>query len=105
MNKLVWKEAATTAVKQYKSLSKACDAAKDAGCLNSEGMLFTAVWESFDSMLELVDPHGWIAWFIYGNNCGKDGKAVCSITLPSRSIKTINKLATFLVEIGEIEPQ
>jgi hypothetical protein len=56
----------------FERLNKACDKAIDAGCLNAEGELFSAIWDSFDTLTRVADTDKWIAWHLWENECGKN---------------------------------
>ena len=98
-----WSQVVETLVSKYKALNKACEAASKSGTLDPNGPLFEAIWSSFDSMLTLVDSDGWIAWYIYDNECGKKKlKASTGKNKPLLKIDTNSKLVNFLVEIKKI---
>lgn len=88
-----------TAINGYQRLSAACDAVRKVGALDVNGELWQAILAAQEDMLEIIDPDGWIHWYIYENDCGKrkmkagyDGKL--------RVIDTPAKLAK-LIEEGE----
>jgi hypothetical protein len=56
----------------FERLNKACDKAADAGCLDTEGELFSAIWDSFDALIWTIDTDMWIAWYLWENECGKN---------------------------------
>jgi hypothetical protein len=56
----------------FKRLNKACNKAADAGCLDTEGELFSAIWDSFDALIKLIDTDGWLEWHLWENECGKN---------------------------------
>jgi len=92
-----WVKTLETIIKHYKELDEACDKAIDAGCLDPNGPIFQSVWAAYDSLLNIIDKDGWIAWFIFDNHCGKkemkagfDGKL--------SKIRTIANLARLIVE-------
>ena len=98
-----WSQVVEILVSKYKALNKACEAASKSGTLDPNGPLFEAIWSSFDSMLTLVDSDGWIAWYIYDNECGKKKlKASTGKNKPLLKIDTNSKLVNFLVEIKKI---
>jgi len=98
-----WSQVVETLVSKYKALNKACEAASKSGTLDPNGPLFEAIWSSFDSMLNLIDPEGWIGWYIYDNECGKKKlKASTGKDKPLLKIDTNSKLVNFLVEIKKI---
>jgi hypothetical protein len=59
-------------VSAYKRLHEACEKAADAGCLGIEGELFSAIWDSFDALIWIIDTDMWIAWHLWENECGKN---------------------------------
>jgi hypothetical protein len=65
-----WEIKITSLVKDYKQLTACCDAASDAGALDTEGKLYTAIWIAYDNMLQHIDVAGWISWYIFDNDCG-----------------------------------
>jgi hypothetical protein len=98
-----WSEIVETSVSKYKALNKASEAANKSGTLDPNGPLFEVIWSSFESMLSLIDRDGWIAWYIYDNECGKKKlKASTGKDKPLLKIDTDLKLVKFLVEIEEI---
>ena len=65
-----WEIKITSLVEDYKQLTACCDAAYDAGALDPEGKLYTAIWNAYDNMLQHIDVAGWISWYIFDNDCG-----------------------------------
>lgn len=57
----------------YRRLNAAIDAAKNAGCIDIDGELFTAIHCAMDAHLEMIDADEWITWFVYENDCGASG--------------------------------
>jgi hypothetical protein len=76
INTLKWADKIGPVAEQYKNLSAACDAALFAGCLDPNGMFYTAIWEAFTSLVKLIDVDGWIDWFVYETECGARPKEV-----------------------------
>jgi hypothetical protein len=71
-----WEIKIASLVEDYKQLTACCDAAYDAGALDTDGKLFTAIWSAYDNMLQHIDVAGWISWYIFDNDCGaKEMKA------------------------------
>jgi hypothetical protein len=97
-----WKTLITAIVTDYKALDAACDAAIDAGCMDVNGPLFKAIWEAFERMLDRVDSNGWIAWFIYENQCGERGRIAVVMrngkAIKTRPIKTPLDLAKIITK-------
>ena len=65
-----WEIKITSLVEDYKELTACCDAAYDAGALDPEGKLNTAIWNAYDNMLQHIDVAGWISWYIFINDSG-----------------------------------
>ena len=90
-----WTDKIERIVKDYRHLTACCDAASDAGVLDVDGNLYTAIWAMFDSMLDMDDHSGWISWYVFENDCGAkkmeagyDGK-LSKITTPRQLAKLI----------------
>ena len=49
--------------------------------------LYNAIWRMFDEMLSIIDPHGWVSWYIFDNAMGANG---CSAEAGSKMIKVTN---------------
>jgi hypothetical protein len=56
----------------FNRLDKSCEKAADAGCLDIEGELFSSIWNAFDTLVKLIDADGWVEWYLYENECGKN---------------------------------
>ena len=65
-----WEEKIERIIKDYKNLTACCDACFDAGMLDVDGKLYTAIWAMFDNMLDMVHRSGWISWYVFENDCG-----------------------------------
>jgi hypothetical protein len=103
MNKQEWLDFAATAVEHYNRLSKAADAATEAGCLVEEGALYKAMWNAFDALLDVIDKDGWIQWFIYDNDCGASGRHV-TFGKKKLHITNLKELAGFMVKVKSLKP-
>jgi hypothetical protein len=97
-----WERLITAIVADYKALDAACNAANAAGCLDPNGRLFAATWRVFEGMLDRVDSSGWIAWFIYENQCGERGRIAVVMrngkAIKTRPIKTPLDLAKIITK-------
>jgi len=92
-----WEKKIEQIISDYKTLSDCCDAANDAGVMNIDGKLFTAIWSAFDAMLKMVDQHDWISWYLFENDCGaKKMEAGHDDVL--NEITTPRKLAELIVQ-------
>jgi hypothetical protein len=65
-----WEAKIERIVKDYKNLTACCDAASDAGVLNTDGKLFDAICKAHDGLLTIIDEFDWITWYLYENECG-----------------------------------
>jgi hypothetical protein len=92
-----WEEKIKQIVHDYKYLSKRCQAASDAGCLDPEGHLYHAIWAMFDNMLKMVDHSDWISWHVFENECGAK-KMVGGVNGKVDKITTSRMLAKLIVE-------
>lgn len=88
-----------TVISGYQRLSAACDKYRSIGAMEIGGLLDNAIWKTYQDMLEIIDPHGWIGWYIYENDCGKR-KMKAGYDSSLRVIDTPKKLAK-LIEEGE----
>ncbi len=62
-----------TIIIAYENLDTACTNALRAGCLDIDGPLYDRMWRGFDDILSIIDPHGWVTWYIHDNEMGKRG--------------------------------
>ena len=60
-------------IASYENLDTACTNALRAGCLDPNGPLYDGIWRGFDDILSIIDPHGWVTWYINDNEMGKRG--------------------------------
>lgn len=44
--------------------------AEKVGVIDINGPLFNTVWHAIESVTSIVDPHGWIEWYVYENEYG-----------------------------------
>ena len=84
-------------VGNYKQLSAACDVAHDAGCLDIDGQLHTAIWKSFDVLMDCVEQQQWLEWYIYDNDCGA-AKMEAGFDEVLNTIKNSRDLAKLIVD-------
>jgi hypothetical protein len=60
-------------VTHYQKVNMACDQLSSLGVMDYHGTFFDSIWSMFDELLDQIDPHGWIAWYIFDNECGNKG--------------------------------
>jgi len=65
-----WEKKIKRIVKDYKNLTACCDACFDAGVLDIDGNLYTAIWKTHDGLLDMIDEFDWLSWYLYENDCG-----------------------------------
>jgi hypothetical protein len=95
-----WTETIDQVVEAYNELDQACEKCIDAGCMDTDGNLYSAIWESFENMLKCIDDKNlWMHWYIYENNCGKNKyEARASNQKNSKIIATSRDLAKLIVK-------
>ena len=91
-----WKRKIDECVKVYKSLDELYESMKFIGIMHIEGSIFQTIFHSFETMLDLVDYNGWIAWHIYDNDCG-DSERDAKIKGKKTKIRTSQQLAKVIV--------
>jgi hypothetical protein len=83
----ITEEQLQTIIKRYEALDAATAKVIGVGCMDIDGPLYDAIWRMFDEMLLIIDPHGWVSWYIFDNAIGAKGlKAECG----SKMIKVNN---------------
>ena len=60
-------------IASYENLDTACTNALRVGCLDPNGPLYDRIWRGFDDILSIIDPHGWVTWYINDNEMGARG--------------------------------
>jgi hypothetical protein len=71
-------------IASHQRLDIATENAEKAGCLDSNGPLFEAIWSGFENVISIVDQDSWISWFVYDNDVGKKG---LTVVIDSKKIK------------------
>ena len=101
-----WQRIVDVVVTDYRKLDAACNAALEAGAMDSGGKLYDAIWKSHSDLLAFIDVDGWIGWYIYENACGeKEKEAKGCGRKKLRPIKTTRDLAHLIVESEELYGQ
>jgi myo-inositol-hexaphosphate 3-phosphohydrolase len=68
-----WTETIDRVVESYRKLNEVCKQCIEVGAMYTDGKLWSAIWDSFDTMLNCIDDKNeWLSWYIYENNCGKN---------------------------------
>ena len=63
-------------IEKRKQLEKVFKDAGEVGIIDINGPFFDAIWQAIESITSVVDPDGWIDWFIYENDYGNGGMKV-----------------------------
>jgi hypothetical protein len=92
-----WEKKIERIVKDYKNLTVCCDACFDAGVLDIDGNLYTAIWKTHDGLLDMIDKFDWISWYIYDNDCGAN-KMEAGYDCKLSKITTPRQLAKLIVK-------
>ena len=71
MNKQLTIEELNKILDSYIALKKVMDKAYDAGFMDINGSFYNTVWKAFEDTVNIVDPDGWITWYIYDNDMGE----------------------------------
>jgi hypothetical protein len=58
-------------IEQRKQLEKVFKDAGEVGIIDINGQFFDAIWKAIESITSVLDPEGWIDWYIYENDYGK----------------------------------
>lgn len=53
-----------------RKVAKIFEDAEKVGVIDINGPLFNTVWHAIESVTCIVDPYGWIEWFVYENEYG-----------------------------------
>jgi hypothetical protein len=60
-------------IDQRKQVEKVFKDAGEVGIIDINGPFFDAIWKAIESITSVLDPEGWIDWYIYENDYGKGG--------------------------------
>jgi hypothetical protein len=71
MNKQLTIKELNKILDSYIALKKVMDKAYDAGFMDINGSFYNTVWKAFEDTVNIVDPDGWITWYIYDNDMGE----------------------------------
>ena len=83
----ITEEQLQTIIKRYEELDAATAKVIYVRCMDPDGPLYNAIWRMFDDILSIIDPHGWVSWYIFDNAMGVNG---CSAEAGSKMIKVTN---------------
>jgi hypothetical protein len=71
--------------------------AEKVGIIDINGPLFNTVWHAIESVTCIVDPHGWIDWFVYENEYG-DKELKATVNNKTFKVKSAKDLLALIKE-------
>lgn len=92
-----WQRKIDECVRVYKELDALYETMKPLGIIHIEGSIFMTIFNGFDAMLDLIDSNGWVAWYIYDNDCGDNGHEI-KIKGKKTKIRTSHQMAKVIVD-------
>jgi hypothetical protein len=71
--------------------------AEKVGIIDNNGPLFNTVWHAIEAVTSVVDPHGWIDWFVYENDYG-DNELKATVNNKTFKVKSAKDLLALIKE-------
>jgi hypothetical protein len=71
--------------------------AEKVGIIDINGPLFNTVWHAIEAVTSVVDPYGWIDWFVYENEYG-DKELKATINNKIFKVKSAKDLLALIKE-------
>jgi hypothetical protein len=90
-----WQGVIETLTASYNRLDDACNAAIKAGCMDTEGRLHEAIWGAFEDAVQIIDPDGWLDWWLWDNGRGMLASVNGKTPKP---VKTAAQMARLIVD-------
>jgi hypothetical protein len=75
--------------------------AEKVGIIDINGPLFNTVWHAIESVTSVVDPYGWIDWYVYENEYG-DRELKATINNKIFKVKSAKDLLALIKESEKI---
>jgi hypothetical protein len=75
--------------------------AEKVGIIDINGPLFNTVWHAIESITSVVDPYGWIDWYVYENEYG-DRELKATINNKIFKVKSAKDLLALIKESEKI---
>lgn len=98
-----WQSIIEKLTASYQRLDAATTAAIKAGCLDPEGELHESIWGAFEDATGIIDPDGWLDWWLWDNQQGKNAYVAGANGRKPRAIRTAEQMARVIVDF-ESEP-
>ena len=93
-----WQGIIETLTASYNRLDDDCNAAIKAGCMDSEGRLHESIWGAFEDAVQIIDPDGWLDWWLWDNGRGKNAYVAGANGKKPRAIRTAAQMARAIVD-------
>ena len=71
--------------------------AEKVGIIDINGPLFNTVWHAIESVTSVVDPYGWIDWYVYENKYG-DRELIATVNDKNFKVKSAKDLLALIKE-------
>lgn len=84
-----------------KKVDKIFRDAEKVGVIDVNGPLFNTVWHAIESVTSIVDPYGWIEWFVYENEYG-DRELEATVNNKTFIVKSAKDLLAIIKESEKI---
>jgi hypothetical protein len=84
-----------------KKVEKIFRDAEKVGIIDINGPLFNTVWYAIEAVTSIVDPHGWIEWFVYENEYG-DRELTATVNDKTFKVKSAKDLLALIKESEKI---
>jgi hypothetical protein len=75
--------------------------AEKVGIIDINGPLFNTVWHAIESVTSVVDPYGWIDWYVYENEYG-DKELIATVNDKNFKVKSAKDLLALIKESEKI---
>ena len=75
--------------------------AEKVGVIDINGPLFNTVWHAIESITSVVDPYGWIDWYVYENEYG-DKELIATVNDKNFKVKSAKDLLALIKESEKI---
>ena len=88
-------------IEKRRQVEKAFQDANEVGIIDINSPFFNAMWQAIESVTRIVDPHGWIEWYIYENECG-DMELTATVNDKAFKVKSEKDLLALIKESEKI---
>jgi hypothetical protein len=66
--------------------------------MDAEGRLHEAIWGAFENAVTIIDPDGWLDWWLWDNGRGGRGMLASVNGKESKPVKTAAQMARLIVD-------